>query len=201
MSTGQDRLLPLMVAVGPVDSTCTEDSDAVASLAANAGVDCPLGGRDRHTPALVAAQLTVGALALAGNGLVAHLIRSTSSLHTPNNLFVCALAVADMLVAANVPFYVTFYFDVPYKCDRTLCAIRWGKTNFDRLSLFFTLPLLYTYATTLLKVPLCSLRHRALGGPAGWGGRGQVPLGHPLAQVPQPHEAQARKVSQTCTVR
>jgi len=45
-------------------------------------------------------------------------------LHTANNLFVAALAVADFLVGLNIPFYVTFYFDMPYKCDRTVCAIR-----------------------------------------------------------------------------
>ncbi len=63
-------------------------------------------------------------VALVGNVAVAYLIFSVRSLHTANNLFVCALAVADTLVALNIPFYVSFYFDVPYKCDRTFCAVR-----------------------------------------------------------------------------
>ncbi len=135
LSQDDEVSLPLLL---PVDTPCTDDSAVVVGAAffssggnnasgapaAAAALGCPLGGRDRHTPALVSAQLAVSALALAGNGLVLHLIRSSPSLHTANNLFVSALAAADVLVAANVPFYVTFYFDVPYKCDRTLCAVR-----------------------------------------------------------------------------
>ncbi len=30
-----------------------------------------------------------------------------------------------MLVGTNIPFYITFYFDVPYACDRTFCAVRY----------------------------------------------------------------------------
>ena len=124
------------------------ENDSVSSLS-NASLpveeqQCPFGGKDVYTPVLagdtpsylhgfpkfieapfqVSLQLLVATVALVGNVAVAYLIFSVRSLHTANNLFVCALAVADTLVALNIPFYVSFYFDVPYKCDRTFCAVR-----------------------------------------------------------------------------
>ena len=46
------------------------------------------------------------------------------------NLFVAALAVSDLLVALNIPFYVSFYFDVSFKCDRSLCVARYAIAIF-----------------------------------------------------------------------
>jgi hypothetical protein len=86
---------------------------------------CPFGGSDPFTPALVTVQMLVAAAAVLGNATVITLIARHESLHTPNNMFVAALAVADLLVAANIPFYISFYFDVPFKCNRTLCLVRY----------------------------------------------------------------------------
>lgn len=36
-----------------------------------------------------------------------------------------ALAVADLLVGFNIPFYISFYFEVPYKCNQLICLIRY----------------------------------------------------------------------------
>ena len=36
-----------------------------------------------------------------------------------------ALAVADLLVGFNIPFYITFYFEVPYKCNQIVCLVRY----------------------------------------------------------------------------
>ena len=66
----------------------------------------------------------MAALALAGNLCLVGVIRSTPSLHTPTNALVVALAAADAAVGANIPFYITFYFDVPYKCSLGACLAR-----------------------------------------------------------------------------
>ena len=41
------------------------------------------------------------------------------------NHFVIALAIADLAVGLNIPFYVSFYFDVPYVCDPQICLGRY----------------------------------------------------------------------------
>ena len=85
---------------------------------------CPFGGEDPYTPILVTLDLAIAILAIIGNAIIICLIGRHSGLHTANNLFVLALAVADLLVAINIPFYVTFYFDVSFKCDRNICILR-----------------------------------------------------------------------------
>ncbi len=104
----------------------SQNTSSIANSSVASSVSCPLGGRDEYTPPLVSTQLLVALLSLLGNGFVLRLVRVTPSLHTPNNLFVCALAAADVLVAVNIPFYVSFYFDTPYVCDKTFCTIRLG---------------------------------------------------------------------------
>ena len=41
-----------------------------------------------------------------------------------HNLFVAALALSDLLVGINIPFYISFYFDLPYRCNKVACLAR-----------------------------------------------------------------------------
>ncbi|TRY70860.1 hypothetical protein TCAL_06545 [Tigriopus californicus] len=96
---------------------------------------CPFGGSDPITPLLVTVQSVIAVMAIFGNSMILFLILfhkhsvhcSTSLQHhsATNNLFVAALAFSDLLVGFNIPFYITFYFDVPYKCNRSVCMVRY----------------------------------------------------------------------------
>jgi hypothetical protein len=101
--------------------------------AEDANLSCPYGGLDTYTPLLIPFHVVIAVLAITGNSTIIWLIWSQPALHTANNLFVVALALADLLVGFNIPFYVTFYFDVEYKCSLSACLIRYT------LALFVTL--------------------------------------------------------------
>ena len=81
----------------------------------SSSASCPLGGSDPFTPFLASVQLLIALAALLGNGAILWLIwRQPSLQQSANNLFVAALALSDLLVAINIPFYISFYFEVIY---------------------------------------------------------------------------------------
>jgi len=85
---------------------------------------CQLGGLDYFTAVIVPCFLLIFVLITAGNLLVITAVMRFSELRTPTNHFVVALAIADLVVGLNIPFYVTFYFDVPYVCEPVACQIK-----------------------------------------------------------------------------
>ena len=80
---------------------------------------------DLATGVIVSCNLLISLLATLGNLLVIVAVVRFSVLRTPTNHFVAALALADLLVGLNIPFYISFYFDVPYyACNPTFCQIK-----------------------------------------------------------------------------
>ena len=87
---------------------------------------CGLGGLDALTPFLVPLNVLIAILAIGGNLLVIIAVVKFSVLRRPaTNHFVIALAIADLAVGLNIPFYVSFYFDVPYVYDPQICLGRY----------------------------------------------------------------------------
>lgn len=89
--------------------------------------DCQLMGEhfDTATGVIVSCNLIISLVATVGNLLVIVAVCRFSVLRTPTNHFVAALALADLLVGLNIPFYVSFYFDVPYyACHPVFCQIK-----------------------------------------------------------------------------
>lgn len=88
------------------------------------GLCHPLASWDAVTLAIVACELFISLLATFGNLLVIVSVARFSVLRTPTNNFVAALALADLLVGLNIPFYISFYFDVPYVCEPAACKLK-----------------------------------------------------------------------------
>ncbi|XP_057371724.1 adenosine receptor A2b-like [Daphnia carinata] len=80
---------------------------------------------DITTGVIVSCNLLISLFATFGNLLVIVAVVRYSILRTPTNHFVAALALADLLVGLVIPFYVSFYFDLPdYACNPTICQIK-----------------------------------------------------------------------------
>lgn len=95
---------------------------------------------DMATGVIVSCNLLISLLATLGNLLVIVAVVRFSVLRTPTNHFVAALALADLLVGLNIPFYVSFYFDVPYyTCHPTYCQIKNFVAMWTTLSSFLLL--------------------------------------------------------------
>lgn len=104
--------------------------------------DCQLMGEhfDTATGVIVSCTLIISLVATVGNLLVIVAVCRFSVLRTPTNHFVAALALADLLVGLNIPFYVSFYFDVPYyACHPTFCQIKTFVAMWTTLSSFLLL--------------------------------------------------------------
>lgn len=88
---------------------------------------CQLMGEhfDIATGVIVSCNLLISLLATFGNLLVIVAVVRYSILRTPTNHFVVALALSDLMVGLVIPFYVSFYFDLPdYACNPTICQIK-----------------------------------------------------------------------------
>lgn len=108
---------------GGYDNTTIQTTTTIIELSNG----CQLMGEhfDIATGVIVSCNLLISLLATVGNLLVIVAVVRFSVLRTPTNHFVAALALADLLVGLNIPFYVSFYFDVPfYTCHPTLCQIK-----------------------------------------------------------------------------
>lgn len=109
---------------------CSNDSCAGQTTMSTLTIEsnsCQVMGEhfDTTTGIIVSCNLLISLLAFFGNLLVIVAISAFSVLRTPTNHFVLALALADLLVGLNIPFYVSFYFDVPYyTCHPTYCQIK-----------------------------------------------------------------------------
>lgn len=79
---------------------------------------------------LSAVQCVLAVVALVGNSLVIYSIWKFARLRTATNYFVVSLAVGDLLVAINVPFYDAFYFLNRLACFKRLCLLRYWFTNY-----------------------------------------------------------------------
>lgn len=79
---------------------------------------------------LTAIQCILAFTALIGNSLVIYSIWKFARLRTATNYFVLSLAVGDLLVALNVPFYDTFYFLNYLACHKKLCLLRYWFANY-----------------------------------------------------------------------
>ena len=107
-----------------ISNTSSDSAELNSSQAESA---CRLMGEhfDITTGVIVSCNLLISLLATFGNLLVIVAVARYSVLRTPTNHFVAALALADLLVGLNIPFYVSFYFDVPYyACHPTFCQIK-----------------------------------------------------------------------------
>ncbi|XP_013791770.2 adenosine receptor A2a-like [Limulus polyphemus] len=80
---------------------------------------------DITIPIIVFIDLTLALFAVLGNTLVLVAVYRFPWLRTITNMFVVSLAVADLLVGLNVPFYVLFYFDLPLVCSKYSCLLRY----------------------------------------------------------------------------
>ena len=94
-----------------------------------AASNCSLGGYTAMTPYVATLDVLVCVAAVAGNMLVMVAVVRVRTLRTTTNTFVVALAGADLLAALSVPYYISFYFDVPYRCDEGACLARYFVTN------------------------------------------------------------------------
>jgi adenosine receptor A2a len=80
---------------------------------------------DITTGVIVSCNLLISLLATFGNLLVIVAVVRYSILRTPTNHFVVALALSDLMVGLVIPFYVSFYFDLPdYACNPTICQVK-----------------------------------------------------------------------------
>ncbi|XP_076365882.1 histamine H2 receptor-like [Tachypleus tridentatus] len=80
---------------------------------------------DITIPIIVTIDLLFAVFAVFGNVFVLLAVYRFHRLRTVNNIFVVSLAVADLLVGLNVPFYVLFYFDLPQLCSKYTCLLRY----------------------------------------------------------------------------
>lgn len=103
------------------------------------GNSCVLGGRDEFTPFYVTVDSVIDVMGLFGNLLVVASVIKYKSLCTTTNLFVVSLAVSDLLVCLSIPYYITFYFDVPYMCDKYPCIVRYAITLYSMIVSVLTL--------------------------------------------------------------
>ena len=81
------------------------------------------------TPYVATLDIVVCIAAIAGNLLVMLAVARYPALRTVTNAFVVALAGADLLAALSVPYYISFYFDVSYRCSEGPCLARYFVTN------------------------------------------------------------------------
>ena len=95
-----------------------------SSNSSDSAQPCPLGGLDYFTAFVVPCFLIIFVLITAGNLLVIVAVVRFSVLRTPTNHFVVALALSDLVVGLNIPYYATFYFDVPWVCNPLACQIK-----------------------------------------------------------------------------
>lgn len=86
---------------------------------------CYLGGQDRYTAIYVTFNAAVCVVGLFGNLLVILSVVKFKTLRTTANRFIVSLSIADLLVCICIPYYVSFYFDVPYACEKYPCLIRY----------------------------------------------------------------------------
>ena len=91
----------------------------------NDSVECVPSDFDELTAFVVACDLVTCILAIGGNLLVIISVLRYRELRTPTNYFVVALAFADLIVGLNIPFYISFYFNVSYACDFEFCLCRY----------------------------------------------------------------------------
>ncbi len=77
----------------------------------------------------------IGVLAIGGNLLMIVSVAKFSVMRRPaTNQLVTALAVSDLCVGLNLPFYVSFYFDVPYVCHPYACLGRYFVALWSTMS-------------------------------------------------------------------
>ena len=95
---------------------------------------CSLAGWDPLTPYLAATHAVIAICSILGNSLVILAVVKYESLRTSTNTFVLGLAVADLMVGLNIPFYVSFYFDVSYICEPVACLCRYFFALFVTIS-------------------------------------------------------------------
>ena len=95
---------------------------------------CHLGGFHAITPFIVPFQIGICVLSVVGNSIVIVAVFKFHVLRTATNQFVMALAVSDLCVGLNIPFYVSFYFDVGFVCDPRICLARYFVTLWSIIS-------------------------------------------------------------------
>jgi hypothetical protein len=72
----------------------------------------------------------IALFAICGNSLIIYAFYKFKKLRTPTNIIVIAISISDIILALLVPFYVSFYFDVEYKCNILACKFRYFFSMF-----------------------------------------------------------------------
>ncbi|KAG8173187.1 hypothetical protein JTE90_003924 [Oedothorax gibbosus] len=83
-----------------------------------------------HTIFVVALlDIVLSVATVGGNVMVIFAVMRYRQLHSVTNVFILALAAADLLVGLNVPYYILFYFDFrELACHRISCLLRYWFT-------------------------------------------------------------------------
>ncbi|XP_043218137.1 adenosine receptor A2b-like isoform X2 [Amphibalanus amphitrite] len=116
--------------------------------------NCSLGGYTAMTPYVVTLDAIVCVAAVSGNLLVMVAVARFRSLRTTTNTFVVALAGADLLAALSVPYYISFYFDVSYRCEEGPCLARYFVTNATNTMSILLLVVVSVDRFVAVKLPL-----------------------------------------------